>query len=349
MHNPELKTLNRISPSRYTALGRCSLCVILSNSLDYPLLPYSPNNHLGNIIHKTVEHIIKGEVQNSNDFNKIWTQFQEEEEQKLIAAGFNIYVPISKSVSGFTIKKLLTRSILDRKKINIDKKHDDAVITSEKWLESKDKKIGGYIDIIYSSNEYIKIVDLKTGRISEDGNSIKEDYETQVKLYAFLYYENNNRFPNDLAVIDIQHKEYNIPFEGQECLDLANKAVKLLNALNNKIEAGQTDELANPDPEYCSFCLYRPACNKYWSHIKVEDQKVFCDLKGKLLDFRVFENGSINIYLDKGTDKYSICHIDNGMAEILPGLIDKEIFVYNVIRTQDEMKFKALKTTNIYE
>jgi len=38
----------------------------------------------------------------------------------------------------------------------------------EKWLESQDKKIGGRVDLIIEADQFIEIIDFKTGAITED-------------------------------------------------------------------------------------------------------------------------------------------------------------------------------------
>ena len=66
-----LRPLNRISPSQYYSALSCPYKLVLANTFGYPpLLPLNANAHLGSIIHKMVELISKGIIQDELAFSE---------------------------------------------------------------------------------------------------------------------------------------------------------------------------------------------------------------------------------------------------------------------------------------
>jgi hypothetical protein len=101
-----LKKLERISPSRYSAIKKCYYRVLLANTYKRPLIPYPPNGHLGNIIHECIRLILTGQIK-EEDFNNLWQDLIDKEEKKLTEIGFKIIVPLKDSVKkGYAIKNI---------------------------------------------------------------------------------------------------------------------------------------------------------------------------------------------------------------------------------------------------
>lgn len=347
----KLKPLERISPSRYTAIKRCPYRVVLANSYSSPLLPYPPASHFGNVIHECIRYIILGEIPTNEVFDEIWDLLIAKEEKKLNEMGFGFFTPLSENVFGYTIKKLQVKYLIKNLfKIGLQRERKtDTSILSEKWLESQDLLIGGYVDIIINLNGYIKLSDFKSGKILLEEGEIKEEYEDQLKLYAYLYNEEFGKYPDELTIIDLEKNEYPIFFTQQECEDLATQARDVLIEINNLIEKENIEALAKPNLDNCKNCLYRPACSYYWTLPMFETESIFTDVKGKVVNVRRFRNGNLNITLNIDDREMTISQINSDYLPFLTGAVGKEVAFYNVKQSVTPEYYQAIKTTKIYE
>ncbi|MDG5768283.1 PD-(D/E)XK nuclease family protein [Balneolales bacterium ANBcel1] len=346
-----LKPLKRISPSRYTAINRCPYRVVLANSYSSPLLPYPPANHLGNVIHECIRLIVTGEIKRSTEFDAIWNRLLAKQEKALEDMGFGFFTPLSENVPGYTIKKLQVKSLLksrDKSEVQEDKNTDTNTLT-EKWLEAQDSLIGGYADIIITRNGCTKLSDFKSGKIILEEGEIKEEYEDQLKLYAYLYNEVYRKYPDELSIIDLEKKEYPVAFTPQECEVLASKSRDALSEINSFIEMDDLEALAKPDFDNCNSCLYRPACNFYWELPLSETDSIFRDVSGNLANVRQFHNGNLNATLNTYDNELTVSHITNDYLPFLTGAVGKKVAFYNVKQGVKPENYQALKTTKIYE
>lgn len=346
-----LKPLKRISPSRYTTINKCPYRVVLANSYSSPLLPYPPASHLGNVIHECIRLIVTGEVRTNSEFDVTWNRLLAKQEKALEGMGFGFFTPLSENVPGYTIKKLQVKSLLrsrNKKEVQEDKNMDTSILT-EKWLEAQDSLIGGYADIIITRNGYTKLSDFKSGKILLEEGEIKEEYENQLKLYAYLHNEVYGKYPDELSIIDLEKKEYPVAFTPQECEVLASRSRDALSEINSLIEMDELEALANPDPDNCKSCLYRPACNFYWELPVYETDSIFRDVKGNVVDVRQFRNGNLNVTLNTDDKELTVSHITSEYLSFLTDADGKEVAFYNVKQGVMPERYQALKTTKIYE
>lgn len=346
-----LKPLKRISPSRYTAINRCPYRVVLANSYSSPLLPYPPASHLGNVIHECIRLIVTGEIRTGTEFDAMWNCLLAKQEKALEDMGFGFFTPLSENVPGYTIKKLQVKSLL-KGRIKPDAREErqtDTSILTEKWLEAQDSLIGGYADIIINLNGHTKLSDFKTGKILLEEGEIKEEYEDQLKLYAYLHKEVFGQYPDDLSIIDLEKKEYPVVFTPQECEVLASKSRDALSEINSLIEMDDLEALAKPDLDNCKSCLYRPACNFYWELPLSETDSIFRDVRGNVAKVRQFRNGNLNGTLNTDDQELTVSHITSEYLTFLTDAVGKEVAFYNVKQGVTHESYQALKTTKIYE
>lgn len=349
MPSKPLKNLDSISPSRYTALKRCALRVVLAETYDSPLLPYGVAGHLGNVIHECIRQILIGRISCEESFNSEWIRLVSLEERKLDEIGFGFLNPLRKNAKNYAIKKLQVKDLLDRRSDrNRLKSKSDVRFRHEEWFNSKDHKIAGRVDFIKEENEFVKLSDFKSGRILEEEGEIKLDYEEQIKLYGYLYFEKTDRFPDELSIIDLMRKEYVVEFTDKECFQIAEYAKCKLDETNTFIRHGETDKLANPSTENCNFCQYKPACKYHWDLNEVDGSSAFTDVQGLLLRIKEFANGNINAYLKWADEEIVVTRINSRSKQKLSENMDTSIAFYNVLRKEVRESFRALKTTMIY-
>ncbi len=349
----EYKKIQRISPSQFYSMKNCAYKSLLAEAMNKkPLLPVSANAYFGTVLHKILELISKGSIRSEEDFNRVFQEEIKLMEEKLIALGYNFFVPLQKKVKDFIMKKILLkdhlRNVSDKPPIATDVK-----FYSEKWYESKDKLIGGKIDLVIENESETEILDFKTGAITQDvlddngefNSEVKSEYKEQLKLYAYLYFENTGKFPTQLSLVDLSKQKFTVDFSEQECNSIFEEAKSLLNSTNNCIE--KEIFTANPTEANCKYCLYRPACSFYLKHIETDYS--FNDVSGSVQNVMKFQNGNVTLNLNSRGNIISISNFTEELFEKLNNSLDKVINVFNLGKFNKEFSYYAKPTTIIYE
>jgi len=349
----EFKKIRRISPSQFYSMRNCRYKSLLAEAMNKkPLLPISPNAYYGTVLHKLLELISKGEIINENDFN---TTFDEQiglMEQRLLELGFDFFVPLQKKVKDFMMKKILLKEHLH----NFSGQSQSLTrvnYIAEKWYESKDKTIGGKIDLVIEEGNKIEIFDFKTGAITQDYldddgevySDVKEEYKDQLKLYAYLFYENTGKFPTKLSLVDLAKQKFAVPFSQNECYTVYLESKKLLTTVNSCIDTGIFK--ANPTESNCKFCLYRPACSFYLNQIEI--CSTFKDVSGFLVNTLKFQNGNISAYIESGRKRLTVSNLPEEMFDELNESHTKKLYFFNLKRETKDGLYTATKATMIYE
>lgn len=352
VENIKYKRISRISPSQYFSLKSCAYKSILAEAFDKkPLLPLSPNAYLGTILHKILELISKGQISDEQQLNLVFNQEINKMETFLIEKGLSLFVPLQMNVMDFGLKKIQLKKHL-RAVGNASLKPPSFL--TEKWLESKDTLIGGKVDLIIVADDFIEIIDFKTGSITEDilddtgevFQEVKSEYRDQLKLYGFLYYEKFGKFPSKLSVVDLRKQKYSIEFSFEECKSIFEDAKKLLNEVNDSIETGVFN--AVPNETNCKYCLYRPACKFYYQNLSVNFQ--FNDLKGMVKNVNQYQNGNVTVFIeDINNTKIAITGFSRDFNNYFNNILNQEISIFNLRKEAAEMVYSVTRTTKIYE
>jgi len=345
----ELKAPKRISPSQYTAMKQCAYREVLKKSLGKPLLAPAPAAFLGSIIHKMLELIAKGAIPDKVEFLKMWKDLVMEKEKELKENGLSEYLPLKRSVPNFALKKHQTlKHLLQSSTSSKSFSNEKTKCHSEKWFQSKDGKIGGYLDLILE-RETISLIDFKTGEVFEDKDSqkIKPAYKTQLKLYAWLYFETNGNYPDELWLADLNRHWHSISFTPKECEELATEAKEMLHDVTRKVKENQRAALASPKSETCRYCLYRPACQYYWQATAHENSWTL-DLKGRLKAVKKFQTGNFNLEIENESGNYYIVNFNQLDFDLLKSLQNQEVQVFNLCKTNQDGVYSTLKSTKIY-
>jgi CRISPR/Cas system-associated exonuclease Cas4 (RecB family) len=250
-------------------------------------------------------------------------------------------VPLELNASDFEIKKLMTFTAIH----NLLKKRGSIILTgklprceAEKWLETSDGKIGGRIDLIKHTKLGIEILDYKTGPIidplSED-SSPELKYQQQLKLSAAIYYDAEKKWPSKLVILGLDQKEYIINFSEKECLQILDAAKRDLEEINQRILAGENPkEFANPSPESCKYCVYRPACSAYWNQ-REDNIHWPNDFMGYIKEKKILGNGLFRVILDNSIKKIAIRGLSTNRHGFLKNNI-KSVMFCNLRRDQAE-------------
>jgi CRISPR/Cas system-associated exonuclease Cas4 (RecB family)/DNA-binding FrmR family transcriptional regulator len=347
------KKIKRISPSQFYSMKNCAYKSLLAEAFDkMPLLPVSPNAYFGTVLHKILELMAKGIIRNEVDFNAefdIQVKILEDDLQK---NGFGFYVPLKIKLKNFGLKKVQLKKHL-QSELEQPISFSSTKFHSEKWLESQDKLIGGKVDLVIESGNNVEIVDFKTGRIMQDClddegdivSDVKNEYKEQIKLYAYLYFENTNKFPTSLSLIDLAKQKFSVVFSEKECKAVFDEAKNLLkttnDCVNTKLFSG------NPKEGNCKYCLYRPACSFYQKQLETDFS---CnDVLGKIKDVKKFQNGNVSVILRNGIRNLIVKNFSSEAFEELNKNKNKQIKIYNLRKEATEFVYSVADTTMIYE
>lgn len=347
------KEITRISPSQFYSMKNCAYKSVLAEAFDKnPLLPLSPNAYFGTVLHKILELISKGIILSEEDFNAEFDKQVKTLEDDLQQKGFGFFVPLKIKLRNFGLKKIQLKKHL-RSESEQPTSLSNIKFHSEKWFESKDKLIGGKIDLVVENGAKVEIIDFKTGAITQDClddegeiySEVKNEYKEQLKLYAYLYFENTGSFPNSLSLVDLAKHKFSVEFSEQECKALFEEAKNLLKSTNDCIKTGTFS--AHPKVENCKYCLYRPACSFFIK--KLETDFSFNDVLGEIKEVKRFQNGNVSLFLQNGNKVLTIKNFISEEYDELNNNKNKQIRVYNVKREATELFYSAADTTVIYE
>jgi CRISPR/Cas system-associated exonuclease Cas4 (RecB family) len=349
----DFKRISRISPSQFNSMKNCAYKSLLAEAMNKkPLLPFSANAYYGTVLHKILELISKGAIINDDDFNSVFQQQVKLMEEKLLIEGYNFLVPLQKKVKDFVMKKILLREHL--KNVYKNQTGTSSInCYSEKWVESKDKLIGGKIDLVIEIGQKTEILDFKTGAMTQDvldddgevSSEIKVEYKDQLKLYAYLYFENTGKYPTHLSLVDLTKQKLTIDFSENECRDIYEEAKSLLSSINNYVDKGIFR--ANPTEGNCKFCLYRPACSFYLKHIEASNS--FNDITGTIKNVVKYQNGNVSVDLESGGKKITVSNFPSEKFDEFNNSRNKKINVFNLKKEAREFFYSAIKTTIVYE
>lgn len=343
----------RITPSSFTALKGCHFKFILSRAIiEKSILPVSIHSYKGTVAHSILEHISRGNIYDEETFLKFIDIELAAIDEKILKDGNDIYFPLRKKLQNFGLFKISLRNFLKEKK-NQKTPNSPSKFSSEMWCESKDKQVGGKIDLIAEYPSHVEIIDFKTGAITEEmmddeGEKVEEikiDYQEQLKLYAALYYEHTGIVPRVLNLVDLKRTKFEVAFTIDECLELLSKAKKLLKIVNNEISCGTF--VTCPSVVNCRFCLNRPACQSYQSAL-VYGLKTN-DIRGKIVKTQKFLNGNVSLFLQTQNGNALVKNFDISFYESFNNAIGKTITVYNIKVDKMENSFLATNMTRIYE
>ena len=314
-----MKRFRRMSPSRYTALQSCLLREVWYASGNAPLLPPSPLAELGSVIHRLLEEAGRGQFKEpqENAIEAAWSRLINEAEKRMSMSVIRLpHVPLKKSISDFEVRKL--RACRQAESIAREATHareDDRRQTLqppsfERWVETDDGMVGGYIDHVKTTDKGVVISDYKTGSFLDSGpigkpREVKRAYKEQLELYAALYRYRFGMWPAVLEIIPLQGASVEVPFakrHAKRLLETARRSLQTANKMIDKVTHGNTDvaSLASPRAENCRLCLFRPECRAYWTARKLDPQQKWpSDVRGCLREIIVLRNGKLCLTIAK--------------------------------------------------
>jgi CRISPR/Cas system-associated exonuclease Cas4 (RecB family) len=346
------RKLESISPSRFNTLKNCTYRGLLARALgSKPLLPVPANASFGTVLHTMLELISKGIVSTEAAFEEAFAHEVAEMEKKIAHTGFDGTLPLQLHVKDYAVKKILVKKRLREEPRPASMPSSRNYIVEQAY-RSNDGCVVGKIDLIVESDQDVQIIDFKTGvvykDVSTDGEpvvALKDEYQDQLKLYAYIYFETTGKFPTQLSVIDLQNKLYSISATPAECQNIFQQAKNLLTAVNRQVDTGVY--AVTPDIAHCTTCQYRPACSFFRKEItRINPHR---DLGGIVEKVVKRSDGKITISLQGQDYQASITGFPADAYEYFVQRTGKSMAVFNIRKAGGETAYNVTKHTAIYE
>jgi hypothetical protein len=232
------------------------------------------------VIHSLLELAGNGQLGRSPEgqIDQTWARLVSECETQMSNSWLErSLVPLGKTVPDFEVRRLRARRIAVQMAAAaasvVGTSQEVRGIGFEVWVETADHLVGGRIDEMRPTADGLKLRDYKTGQILDADTpegiaTVKMDYQTQLRLYAALYACKFGQWPSRLEIVDLDGREFEVPFEIASCEALLEEAYRLLDNVNEKIQISRSNQeaismLATPGPSNCTACAYRPECLAY--------------------------------------------------------------------------------------
>lgn len=295
-----LKELEKFTPSNLNWILQCPLRALYANPNNRAYLRQSTSAYsmIGNVIHKINEDFTNRKITSEEEFEEKWRKHAVKEN----ANG------LKSIVKNYGVLKSLTRSnILDilSKGRTSHKGTTKFELLPEEGLKDELNKIEGKLDLlILKDGKPIEVRDYKTGNIydveakeslsdevteSRD-EYIKEDYQKQLLLYAWLVKHTYDAFPEKLTIVTNDGALHHVEFNEADVYKLINE----INELKGRIKVDHSDSLANPSVENCKFCNFRFACEYKVS----PGPDPVGDIYGHVTRIKRYPYGSLEFQLD---------------------------------------------------
>lgn len=358
--------LKRISPSRFVALKNCTLRELWSLQEESRILPVSPRARLGTAIHRLLAEAVNGTITDSGkSIEDVWYAIIAEVEAQMLSSQLErTLVPLSRNVNDYEVQKLRAcnraRELLQSITQIEEKPVPIPGFGCEVWVQSRDRAIGGFIDLVYEAPIGRVIREYKSGPLLEADPSglpvIHPDYLAQVKLYAALYHETFSVWPSRLELMPLQGEEIQLRVDSMECALLLQQARATLNEVNTSIAQARAigqrglDSLATPSGAVCRLCLSRPACHAYRQSPQPDIAEWPPDAWGTLTQVQRFGNGRMSLSLRKTTgEELRVRQLTPDRHPVIPFLAQgDQVGVYNVRRTANTEEVLESSLTTIY-
>ena len=126
-----------------------------------------------------------------------------------------------------------------------------------------------------------------------------------MRIYAALFASTFGEWPSNLRLVPLAGLPVDVKFSEDGCRNLVDNATQLLKSTQHLIEnhRGQgralMEDLAQPGPEICRSCLFRPGCPSYMSGVprSTNGEGWPLDVAGTLTEFRRQQDGRIGLSL----------------------------------------------------
>lgn len=362
--------LHRISPSLYVSATRCAMRELWSASRVPPALPVSAYACLGSVIHRLFEKAGNGELDTEpSSVHRAWEELVAKKERQMQDDGLlRPLVPLKRSVRDFEVRKLRSEAraveIASSCKPYSGGGHERS-LGPELWVESEDGLVGGYIDNAYLDDQGVVLQDFKSGALTEtigEASPVpKPGYVRQLQMYAALYRDHFDVWPTSLELVPLTGEPLAVPCDHGECSRVLDDAKSWCVSINMRLKklSGQSSDaviasLAEPSPDVCAQCVYRPHCEPYYAARSADsgDTEWPIDLFGEITGRQALKNGTLALRVrDESGKEFNIRNVspDNARHPTAGSVCEgRRVAFFNLSRTKSPVSFLQNERTVVY-
>ncbi len=341
--------LSELSPSRYTSISRgCSYSYLLQQtlrSLGAPsrlMPPLSFKNVIGTVIHKVFELVNKGALPPTrNEIKEFWKSEIASQEQRiaidypsltnLSISDYNAMFETIKVAEGMRPQAVVSPDSFSR------------IIHPNEHRVLIPGLLKGSIDRVDSlSDGSFRIVDYKTGKVYDENGCIKEEYITQLNLYAYLLEEQDNVTVSELAIMDRKGTYIPVPYYPEKKEEVFAEVKQLLESVNTAIESNQIENLSAPSPDNCRFCSVAHLCKQ---RVCPSDSP-YRIIEGVITT--VWNDDQLGITIDDGSITVAKLRTLNIDTEEWNSLVGKNAVFVNLFEVVENQLYNRTDNTVIY-
>lgn len=331
------------------SITRCALKEIWRSNKRAPYLPKHPSARVGSVAHYLLERAKTGEVLSKETFEKLWNRKIEEAEAEMSKSICEKHlVPLSDSFPYYEVRKIQTwNTISSFSNEDVEWIKDNGHSAVETLVYSRDHKVVGRLDLVNESDNFVQIIDYKTGRLTDQSGQLRKEYRTQMLMYAALYHDTYKRWPNELKLLGLNRSKYSVTFDPEECDLLLRGSIERLDEINQKIMSGVPEtEFAFPSPEACRFCGFRPGCKEYWNK-RADTEEWPIDVIGEIVEETTSRMGNVCIAILSNNVTYKIWGLSNRHG--LDDSVGKSLCLCNLSRDRTGNSYvENQMTTSIF-
>lgn len=303
MSLPPAQPLESLSPSRVKDLTECQLRVAFKQHATGSAVP-SDAQIVGNSLHAALKDFVKErEFEREDSLLLIESRFLSQLEER--APG--------REVLGVRLAAARLKRMAGRVTELIAEAGDSAVTLSEQYLEARDGRLQGVVDLIIDSQAVHLIVDYKTGQAIDEAGNVVEQFATQLRLYAVLEHERSGRWPQRGVLLRFGGPAVSVDLDPAECQRTADRLLAALvayNALAGTVPTGNASEAT------CMFCSFAPYCPAFWGAISPSWARGA--IRGRVLWVETSAGDTLTIRLEGASGSYE------GIVTIL-GLTERQL------------------------
>ena len=362
--------LRSISPTTFSAIRQCALNVVWRRNGRPPLLPASPKARVGTISHRLLAEAGQSRLGAAEaTINARWHELVAETNMAISSSPLEQHLaPLENSVPDIEVRRIRAthNALVIASKARSGPRDDGGPILPVPYghelpVRSTDGLVRGTIDaVVREAGSIVIIRDYKSGALLESGaggaNQLKESYQTQLKMYAQLYAETFGEWPASLELVSLTGESQKVPFTKSDCSNLLNEAKASLRLVNEKISNHPRDSLpailANPTPQACAFCQYRPACGPYrLAAAKSDNERWPLDVIGTVESVKQLGNSRIMLELATGVGSIKIPGLSPGERHpVLPYLQPGDLAgVFNLRRSRLVAPYSESQLTTVHK
>ena len=232
--------------------------------------------------------------------------------------------------------------------INRKSKAEDSanvLVLSEKKLDCKEIGLKGIADKIVIANGKVNIFDYKSGQVYNSEGYVKNEYVTQLHLYAAMCEHLNFGSINKLALVDINGDEIIVNYDRELKNKLCNDVSSTIEELNDLIQRRAFEKVVKADISKCGNCSCRHICQ-----YRIENEE---DYYHTIVGI-VTEQPSTNMYVvtdDIGISRY-ISGLDEYSVDNAHEYLNKRLVFINVIKSSpnsEDSAYKVCDSSIIFE